>query len=352
MKILPPDKTESLYKKFVSAGKTVVTAHIHPDGDSVGSCVALVSWLQSIGKQAVAVMPEKNPDSVEFITEGAAPIIFYDIEPEDTLRAVREADLLVFLDMNEAKRAGDELGAALAASPADKILIDHHPHPDTSLFSLMFSETEVSSTCELLFHILKTMPQVESARDLPLQVATALMCGMTTDTNNFANSVFPSTLTMASELLDAGVDRDRIIEKAINSYRPLRLFLLGFLLEHKFKITDDGVAYMIVSRDTADKFGSGKSDTEGFVNIPLTISTVRMSILVWEEETGYGVSIRSKDGVSADRCAMTHFHGGGHEKAAGGRLFKPADAANEEEAAIYIEKVTHEFLTAADGALE
>ncbi len=344
MKMLTSSDTEPLYKKITSAGKIVVSAHIHPDGDSMGSCVALVSWLQSIGKQAVAVMPEKNPSSVDFITEGAEPMLFYDSEPKASVKAVQEAELLIFLDMNEAKRAGDELGAALAGAAADKVLIDHHPHPDTSLFSLMFSETEVSSTCELLFHILKTMPGVKSARDLPLSVATALMCGMTTDTNNFANSVFPTTLTMASELLDAGVDRDRIIEKALNSYRPLRLHLLGFLLDHRFKITDDGVAYMLISRETAEKYNCNKSDTEGFVNIPLTIGTVRMSILLWEEENWFGVSVRSKNGVSSDKCCMEYFHGGGHEKAAGGRLLKPSDVTNEEEAGTYIEDVTHKFL--------
>ncbi len=344
MKNLAPDKAESLYKKFKTSEKIVVSAHIHPDGDSVGSCVALVSWLQSIGKQAVTVMPEKNPDSVDFIAEGADPMIFYDADPESATQMVQEADLLIFLDMNEAKRAGEGLGAVLAASPVEKILIDHHPHPDTNFFSLMFSETEVSSTCELLFHILKLMPGVGTARNLPLAVATALMCGMTTDTNNFANSVFPTTLTMASELLDAGVDRDTIIEKTLNSHRPRRLFLLGFLLHEKLKITDDGVAYMILSRETAEKYNCNKSDTEGFVNMPLTIGTVRMSILLWEEENWFGVSIRSKNGVSADRCAIRYFHGGGHEKAAGGKLLKPDDVRSEEAAGIYIESVTHEFL--------
>ncbi len=345
MKKLAPEDTEALFEKIENAEKIVVSAHIHPDGDSMGSCVALVSWLKSIGKEAVAVMPEKNPDSVDFITEGAEPLIFYDAEPEKAAQKVRKADLLFFLDMNEAKRAGEELGAVLAASPADKVLIDHHPHPDTAIFSLMFSETEVSSTCELLFHILKMMPGVKSATDLPLSVATALMCGMTTDTNNFANSVFPTTLTMASELLDAGVDRDTIVEKALNSYRPRRLHLLGFLLDHKFKITDDGVAYMILSRETASRYNCNKSDTEGFVNIPLTIGTVRMSLLLWEEENWYGVSVRSKNGVSADRCCVKYFHGGGHEKAAGGRLFKPDDVTCEAEAGTYIERVTHEFLS-------
>ncbi|MCD8208045.1 MAG: DHH family phosphoesterase [Bacteroidales bacterium] len=345
MKILPYNKIEALFDKFISAKKIVVSAHIHPDGDSMGSCVALVSWLNGIGRQAVAVMPEKNPDSVDFITEGADPIVFYEMEPEIAVQKVQEADLVVFLDMNEAKRAGEELGAAFVASPAEKILIDHHPHPDEAFFSLTFSETEVSSTCELLFHILKLMPGVGTAKNLPLGVATALMCGMTTDTNNFANSVFPTTLTMASELLEAGVDRDTIIEKALNSHRPRRLFLLGHLLDHKLKITDDGVAYMILTCETAEKYNGNKSDTEGFVNIPLTIGVVRMSILLWEEENWFGVSVRSKNGVSSDKCCVKYFHGGGHEKAAGGRVLKPSDAANEAEAAAYIEKVTHEFLT-------
>ena len=149
---------------------------------------------------------------------------------------------------------------------------------------------------------------------------------------------------MASGLLAAGVDRDGILQKLFNEYRENRLRIMGWLLYENMRITDAGVAYMIITSDTAERFGIREGETEGFVNMPLAIGRVKMSILLKIDGNGYfRVSVRSKKGYSSNLCATRYFHGGGHENASGGRLFFPQDIPSPDEAAGYVERVTGEL---------
>jgi phosphoesterase RecJ-like protein len=231
-------------------------------------------------------------------------------------------------------------------SKADKILIDHHLNPAREAFDLVFSETDISSASELLYHILmETVKIGHDASMLPPAAARALMTGMTTDTNNFANSTYPSTFRMASALLATGVDRDEILSRLYNQYGENRLRVLGHMMKDLLTITEDGVAYMVLDKATLRHYNVGEGDTEGFVNMPLSIAEVRMSFLIKEDDDRVRVSIRSKKGTSANTCARLYFNGGGHENAAGGKLNMPADITDITEAAGYIERTTHEFFT-------
>lgn len=182
------------------AENIVLTGHISPDGDAVGSTVGLAAYLMDRGRKATIVYPGKVPSGVSFLTGSIGPehVIIHECEPEKAVKSISDADLVFCMDFNSFARTGDALEAALKASAAVKILIDHHLSPDREAFSLCFSETEVSSTAELLYHILMAMPDIGGdAGRLPALSATACMTGMTTDTNNFANSVYPGTLEMA-----------------------------------------------------------------------------------------------------------------------------------------------------------
>ena len=188
------------------------------------------------------------------------------------------------------------------------------------------------------------MPQIEGKAERFSQSALdALLTGMTTDTNNFANSVFPTTLQMASALLAAGADRDMVLSNIYNMFSENRLRLLGHILKDLMTITEDGVAYIVLDSKTLKGYNIMEGDTEGFVNMPLSIKNVRMSILIKEDEGFARVSVRSKKGTSANRCARLHFNGGGHENAAGGKLMIPQNIASISEAGQYIETHTHEF---------
>ena len=259
-------------------------------------------------------------------------------------KLVHSSDLIICLDFNAFHRT-DTLEHILTEAKAKKVLIDHHIAPDEEKFDLVFSKQDISSASELAYHIIMALPPVNNdASRIPSEAAVALMTGMTTDTNNFANSVFPSTFRMASSLLAAGVDRDRILSCLYNQYSENRLRLMGHMMKDLMTITSDGVAYIVLDRKTQNIYGISEGDTEGFVNMPLSIAEVRMSLLLKEDEDRIRVSIRSKKGTSANACARMYFNGGGHENAAGGRLFIPENIRGIDEVGEYIERTTHIFL--------
>lgn len=345
MKLLSKCKIQRLDSIFDEPGKVCVVVHPHPDGDALGSGIALRNYLMEFrgqGKEVSLISPDRFPESLDFLAGNAGIIIAGD-QMDAAVEAIGSSSLIVCLDLNSIGRAGC-LHDALSSSKAFKVLVDHHPGPAVSEFDLVFSDTGVSSTCELLFYILVRLSGRGGASRLPVSVSAPLMTGMTTDTNNFANSVFPSTLRMASSLLASGVDRDDILSHLYNDYRENRLRAMGFFLEQLMHITADGVAYVVMDKETIGRFDLREGETEGFVNLPLGISTVKISVFLREDEGYYRVSVRSKKGWSANTLAARYFNGGGHECAAGGKLFFPKDIPSREMAADYIEKVTARFM--------
>ena len=344
MKDITPHNIETLISLIEEAEKPVIVTHAKPDGDAIGSSTAMLHFLmQTCGKaETRLVLNDDCPRYLTFIkdTIPSNALIIRDGAKEQALEAIAAADLVICLDFHAFHRTG-ALEIPLAESKAKKILVDHHLDPDRSLYELSLSQNDISSASELLFWILMATPQIGgNAENLPVESATALMIGMTTDTNNFANSVYPSTLNMASELLRVGVDRDFILQKINQEHSESRLRLKGFVLKELMKVTKDGVAYIVLDRKAQFGYKMQEGDTEGFVNEPLSIGKVRMSIFAREESEEVRISIRSKRGTSANRCAKLFFNGGGHENAAGGKLHMPIS-----EVAEYIERHAHIYMT-------
>lgn len=336
-----------LVELLSEAQNIAIVTHMRPDGDAIGSSMALHHFLTAQGKKSTVVLPHRDPASIDFLIDedSRKNVTIHEDEAERAEAVLTDADLIFCLDFNAFHRT-DRLEVPLTASKARKVLIDHHLNPVRECFDLVFSETQVSSASELLFHVLMALPGIDAdAGKLPAKSGEALMTGMTTDTNNFGNSVYPSTLQMASSLLAAGIDRDRIISLIYNRFNENRLRLMGHMMKDLLTITQDGVAYIVLDRRTQLEYNVSEGDTEGFVNMPLSIERVKMSILLKEDEGKVRVSVRSKKGTSANRCAGRYFNGGGHENAAGGRLFMPEDIECIGMAADYIEKVTYEFIT-------
>ena len=334
---------------FLAAAKRVsIVVHTHPDGDALGSGAAMLAYLRQVrGLDARLVLPDSAPASLDFILP-AEGVVDAAREPDAAQDRISRSDLLVCLDMNAFSRA-EALAASLQASAASKVLIDHHLNPDRGAFDLVFSETEISSASELLYRVLLALP---GAGQLPLAVLDPLLAGMTTDTNNFANSVFPSTLQMASELLAAGVDRDALLDKLYHNYRENRFRAMGACLSERMHILPEGVAYIVLDRAFQQRFDLREGETEGFVNLPLGIGAVRLTLLLREDEGHFRVSIRSKRGVSANRLAAAAFHGGGHECAAGGKLYFPQDIAEPALAEEYVAREAARFMRNEESATE
>lgn len=338
----------ALFEDFIrKAPKIGIVTHMHPDGDAIGSSLAMKHFIEdrldSAGRCRI-LLDTEAPDAVRFLfspTDREETFVWgaQSREAEDWIAG---CDLLIILDLNRFSRTG-KLEPALRNSGAKKVLVDHHLDPDAAGFDLVFSRTEVSSTCELLCHVLSLFP-VSDGKGLPASCLDPLLTGITTDTNNFANSVFGTTLKTVSALLDAGADREAILEHLYNSYPERRIRLMGRLLDSELTVTGRGVAYMVLDRTTADAFGILDGETEGFVNIPLAIDRVKMSLFLKQEGDEYRVSIRSKRGWSANRLATRYFEGGGHEQASGGKIRLGGALKTKADVAALIERCTDEFL--------
>ena len=344
--IMIPCITESKLKQFkalVDGARVVsVISHTHPDGDAVGSSAALGAYLRlSLGKDAVCILPDTPPASISFIIPQTVPYIFADVNPAAAEERILGSDLIIMIDLNKPSRA-ENLEAWIRKSPAQRILIDHHLGPEEEAFNLVFSTPDVSSASELLYWMLRSL--AGPAENIPAEAREALCAGMTTDTNNFANSVFPSTFTMASELIASGTDRNAIIAKLYNQYRENRIRLMGWMQCHELKITPSGAASMILTKELQNRFGYQEGETEGLVNVPLAIDKVRLSILLTQHRDCMRVSIRSKVGTSARDLAMRYFNGGGHENASGGKLVFGVDIPDASAAGAYVEKALKEYM--------
>jgi len=301
-----------------SSSNILIISHTNPDGDAIGSVVALRNYLQIKGIESTIVLPNDYPDYLEFLDDDKK-ILIYINEPQKVVSIADKADLIIALDFNQLQRV-DELERHIVDSAAFRVLIDHHPSPDCDNFNLVISNTKVSSTCELLYWLLLTLEQEVS--NIDISIATPLYVGMMTDTNNFSNSVNSSTFKMASDILTLGVDKESLQHKVFGGFSQKRMRLMGHILLNKMVVIEKyGAGYITISKAEQQLYDFSEGDAEGFVNLPLNIKGVNISALFTERDGQVRVSLRSVDSFSVNRLSRLHFNGGGHERAAGGKLY-------------------------------
>lgn len=318
-----------LVSLITDSKQIVLVGHVNPDGDSIGSLMGFKAFLDHNNKCATAIVPNKYPEFLEFLDE-KREIIIYKEEEERAQKCITEADLILCLDFNSLKRI-EALGEVVGTAGAKKALIDHHPQPD-DIFDIVFSNTEVSSTCELAYYIIKAMSAGGDCKLKPLTLGggIALYTGMMTDTNNFANSVRASTFRMACELLELGVDKEKIQFIVFGGFKEQRMRLMGYMLYENMKIFPEYKAgFMLITKEIKEKFDFSDGDSEGFVNLPLNIKGVEMAGLFTQGDDFIRVSLRSKGDFSVNRLSREFFNGGGHERAAGGKLYIPVNEVEQ-----------------------
>lgn len=311
-------------EKLLNRGlNTIIISHFNPDGDAIGSSVGMRGFLQGSGRQATVVIPSRKPEFLDFL-DPSGEIVCYTDNKQDALKAIRGADIIICLDFNRLDRT-EWLAESLEASQATKVLIDHHLHPDTEKFDLVISDPGASSTCELLYRVLMNFSSVGSDPSrLGLDTLTAITTGILTDTNNFNNSITPDTFAIASDMLRQGVDFDAINSLVFKRYSESRMRLMGHLLTDSMEINKPMKAStMTITLKDREDFNFADGDSEGFVNLPLMIRDVEISALFSETPEYVRVSLRSKGNISVNALSNSYFNGGGHERAAGGRLYMP-----------------------------
>jgi phosphoesterase RecJ-like protein len=297
----------------------LVTTHTNPDGDAIGTSLALYHYLRSKGKKADLVVPNSYPEFISWLP-GNEYIINFEKERKRSLDLLESADLIFCLDYNAIKRSGN-LQDVLPGTDATKIMIDHHPEPAEEDFDYLYSTTETSSSSELLFTFLKELDP-DFLPDKP--IATCLFVGIMTDTGSFSFACNrPETFMITARLLETGIDAEHIHRMVYDTFSEDRLRLLGYSLAEKLVVKPEfAAAYISLSREDLNKFNFQVGDTEGLVNYALSIKGIVLAVLLTEKNGRIRLSFRSKGDFSVNKLAREHFNGGGHKNAAGGDSYE------------------------------
>lgn len=295
----------------------IITTHLSPDGDALGSSLALYHFLKNRGKNVEVLVPNSFPYFLKWMQE-AKEIVIFEYIPDAAKAKIAHADLIFCLDYNVLKRIGD-MGESVQRSDATKILIDHHLNPGNS-FHIVVSHPEISSTSEMIFRFLYESDNFDA---IDKTIAECIYCGMMTDTGAFTyNSNSPEIFEIVSLLLKKGVDKDAIFSNVFNNYSENRFRLLGFTLSERMRVFPAHRAALIyLSREDQAPFSFNKGDTEGFVNYPLNIRNIIFSVFIREDEKLVKVSLRSQGDFPCNQFAAEYFNGGGHLNASGGEYY-------------------------------
>ena len=325
-KILTEEEQRTFLELTDNASKVVICAHVSPDGDAIGSTLALKHWLTRKGKQVTVVVPNFFPDFLHWMP-GAGEVMVYMKHEEEVKAIVEEADLFVIADLNDSARLM-ELEGCVMANPAPKILIDHHLNP-ADFCQLVISHPEMCATAEVICHLLHQLGELER---ITTDEASCLYAAMMCDTGAFTyNSNRAVVYECISHLLNRGIDKDRIYRNVYWTCSVARMRLTGYLLYVKMETVPEMNASIITLTNKERKlFGIKNGDTEGIANMPLQIFGMRLSVFLSEDTEHEGVvkvSLRSVDDFPCNEMAARFLNGGGHKNASGGRLHCGMDEA-------------------------
>ena len=292
---------EAIAKELRDNKSFLLTTHVNPDGDAIGSLGALALILEDLGKQVVAYCQDEIPGFLRFLP--------YSERIVREIPGSKRFDLAVVLDCGELDRIGN---AAEALQQVEKIIhIDHHSSSD-DFGQLNLVRPECSSTAEILYEIFQAIPA-----SLSLEAAENIYTAVLTDTGSFrfANTT-ARALDIAAEMVALGVAPDKIASEVYDSISPERLRLLALSLNTLTLRANGRLATMQVSRGMLEETKTSVMDTDGFVNFPRGINTAEMAIFFREMDPGkVNVSLRSRGRLNVAEFAR-NYDGGGHHNAA------------------------------------
>ena len=307
----------------------VIFTHMAPDGDAMGSSLALWHWIKGLPvtgdglREVTVIVPNAFPAFLSWMP-GADRIRIYEKESDACNQLIADADLFICTDFNDPKRIG-LMGEKMLANPCPKILIDHHLNP-VDFADEVHSFPEASSSCEIVYKELRN----EGVKELTTDIATCIYTGLMTDTGNFSyNSANCEIYEIVADLVRAGVKKEAVYDAVFNQYSTDRMRLTGYALYRKMRIYPEyHLALITLDADELDRFHYQQGDCEGLVNMPLQIGDVYYSVTMREERAKPGtpksrirISFRSQGDRPVNIWASEVFHGGGHMNASGGEVF-------------------------------
>lgn len=304
-------KTKELLQ---SSKNVVITCHKGPDGDAIGSSLALYLYLKKHHKNVSVIVPDDFPYFLKWLPK-SEDILCYDTKKEDSDKLINDADLIFSLDYNSLSRTGD-MSTILKSSEAKFIMIDHHQQPD-EYAEVTYSDTTICSTCQMVYHFIEALGDLQLIDE---SIANCIYTGIMTDTGSFRfRSTTSTTHRVIANLIDIGIDNAKIHQNVYDSNSYNRLQLLGKSLTNLKVIPELNAAYISLSAAELEEYNAQKGDTEGVVNYALSLQGIKLAA-IFKEDLNSGlvkISFRSKGDFSVNEFARAHFNGGGHTNAAG-----------------------------------
>ena len=309
-----------IYPLLKEPKNVVITMHQKPDGDAMGSALALYHFLQQCGHKVSVISPTNWADFLDWMP-GSKQVFDYEKQSAESNALIDEADWIFCLDFNtlsRTKRMEEKLGNAAA----QRILIDHHQEPQAEKFDYGISDTNKSSTCEMVYDLI-----VASGNDDKISepVAECLYAGVMTDTGSFR---FPSTTAsvhrMVAHLKEKGLQHSHIHEELFDNFLENRFRFIGNVLLNRMEIFYEyNTALIAVPQNDLIKYNIITGDTEGLVNYPLSIKGIKLAAIIIDRGEERKSSFRSKGDFDVNTFARKYFNGGGHFAAAGGQNKEP-----------------------------
>ncbi|MDR1645011.1 MAG: bifunctional oligoribonuclease/PAP phosphatase NrnA [Tannerellaceae bacterium] len=317
-KIIREESIQEAKKYIEKSERFLILTHVAPDGDAMGSSLGLLHFLNEYGKDNVTVVVPSSYPSFYRWMPGAKEIIVHEKYTAYAEELIRDADVIFCLDFNEPRRVG-KASAALLAAKGKKIMIDHHLDP-AGFCRVTMSYPEISSTSEMIFRFICRMGLFDLINK---QAAECIYTGMMTDTGAFTyNSNHPEIYTIISELIKKGIDKDLIYRRVYQVYSESRLQLMGYVLYEKMKVYPElKTALITLSQEELKRFHYTTGDTEGFVNLPLSIDGIELTAFIREDPDCVKISLRSVGDFPCNEFAIKYFNGGGHKNASGGEFY-------------------------------
>lgn len=306
-------------KKIISQPKNIViTTHRGPDGDAMGSSLALYNLLINIGHKVNVITPNDYASFLNWMP-GNDTVIEYDGNEEKSILITSKADIIFMLDFNSITRL-DNFSQTVSDSKAFKVLIDHHQDPDMKIADLIFSDSTSCSTAQLLYELIEAM---NMTNDINMDIAECLYVGIMTDTGSFKyNSTTSRTHNVIANLIDKGARNSKIHDLIYDNSSADRMKLLGYCINDKLLLyPENNAAIISLTDEELNRFNFKKGDTEGIINYALAIKGIIFAVLIVQRGDIVKLSLRSKGNFKVNLIANEYFNGGGHTNASGGMTY-------------------------------
>ena len=305
-------------KEILSTPKNIVVVpHKNPDGDAMGSTLGLMHYLNQYNHNVTVIAPNEYPNFLHWLP-GNKDVVIYDNDSENAESIIKKAELIFTLDFNHFGRCGNLQTPLENANQATFVMIDHHQQPDTYA-KFTYSDVSICSTCQMVYHFIENLQDIDK---LNKEIATCLYTGIMTDTGSFRfRSTSSTTHRVIADLIDNGAENAIIHESVYDTNTISRLHLKGVALNNLKVLPEFKTAYISLTQKELNQNGYKKGDTDGFVNIGLSLNDINFAILFTENEAEgiIKISFRSKGNFSVNQFARKYFEGGGHDNAAGGK---------------------------------